>query len=166
MALDELSFLEPIDSYILGNAPLDDVVHRLTHWVTELNPPEPLDESEFPALWVLWSAFNKVAQRVLEKQERLVELLLAIKNLPPVLKPDGERLTCWGGRFWEDLPIFGPNMRESWNCKCYQVLFLYISTLTLCSLRSRRHTTRSRPDSKELDSFERVRRANYRCSGL
>ncbi|KAF9021526.1 hypothetical protein BDZ89DRAFT_991252 [Hymenopellis radicata] len=116
MALDaepEMSFLGPIDDYILGNAPLDDVVHRLTHWATQLNPPP--DGGEFGSLWDLWSDFNQVAQRAPEKQDRLVELLLAIKNLPHVLKPDDERLTCWGGRFWEDLPIFGPNMRESWN---------------------------------------------------
>ena len=49
-------------------------------------------------------------------QDRMVELLSAIKEVSRLVTPKMEELErSWGKAFWQDLPIFGAEVRESWN---------------------------------------------------
>ncbi|KIY73836.1 hypothetical protein CYLTODRAFT_448442 [Cylindrobasidium torrendii FP15055 ss-10] len=101
-----------INAYVSGGQDHDSTIRSLTHWAYE-NPSQGNDE-EFGNLWILWDAFNAVAQRKPEAQDMLVQLMADIKALPPPMR-NGVPLRCWGGELWKDLPIAGPNMRESWN---------------------------------------------------
>ncbi|KAL0577541.1 hypothetical protein V5O48_004439 [Marasmius crinis-equi] len=71
-------------------------------------------------LWKLWGAFAEEARRTSDKsaQNKLIDGLKAIQALSPVLvqKNDSkEQYSNWGGRVWDDLPIFGAQVREEWN---------------------------------------------------
>lgn len=46
----------------------------------------------------------------------MVEVLSAIKRVPRQVTPEMEQLEgSWGMAFWQDLPIFGAELRESWD---------------------------------------------------
>lgn len=72
-------------------------------------------------LWDLWASINNAARSTPsddENQDKLVDLVAAIKSLPPLVRPGSdEQCHVWGSKVWESLPIFGANMREDWNCE-------------------------------------------------
>lgn len=62
----------------------------------------------------LWSAvINAAEQTPHDKQDKLVDIVRAIKDLPQP-KHEGKRLEIWGEeQRWEQLPLFGGKAREA-----------------------------------------------------
>ncbi|EAL91609.1 hypothetical protein KXW98_007937 [Aspergillus fumigatus] len=65
-------------------------------------------------LWSTWGSIIKVAKQIPynhPSQDRLVDLIHALTKLPP------RTVSIWGSEncLWEDLPMLGPTLRESWN---------------------------------------------------
>ena len=88
-----------------------------------INTPSELEANEAVegSLGLLWTTFLHVVKQVPYVhpwQGRLVDLLAAIKRLPPPTNSDSvtrdfERV--WSSQNWARLPLFGTEMRESWN---------------------------------------------------
>ena len=91
------------------------------HEVTGLCDPK--DPEAF--CWVLWARIiarasdditDEDESTRLEKIERLVDLVAAIKAEPTMRDPNtGEVIAFWAGTCWKDLPVLGAQMRETWN---------------------------------------------------
>ncbi|EAW17801.1 DUF3632 domain-containing protein [Aspergillus fischeri NRRL 181] len=69
-------------------------------------------------LWYTWGTIIKVAKQIPHNhpsQDRLVELIHALTELPPTT------VSIWGSEncLWKDLPMLGPSLRESWNAPTY-----------------------------------------------
>ena len=70
----------------------------------------------------LWSVWGGIVDLIIQIphshpwQDRMVEILRAIKEIPRQATPEMEELErSWGMAFWQDLPIFGAEVRELWN---------------------------------------------------
>ncbi|MCO5558719.1 hypothetical protein L7F22_012305 [Adiantum nelumboides] len=66
-------------------------------------------------LWDIWRALMYTVRTIAHNdpaQDELVHLLSAIKELQ--MRPTSASSTFWGGKFWLDLPILGPEVREEW----------------------------------------------------
>ena len=81
-----------------------------------------LNESRFSLqgfLWDLWAEMVNLIKEVPHShpwQDRMVELLSAIKEVPRQVTPKMEELErSWGRASWQDLPVFGAEVREAWN---------------------------------------------------
>ncbi|KAK1230963.1 hypothetical protein PQX77_005937 [Marasmius sp. AFHP31] len=67
-----------------------------------------------------WSAFVRAARDTPDEKvhDRLIKGLQTIKSLPPALvqkNGDKQQYSIWDLRVWDDLPIFGAELREEWN---------------------------------------------------
>ncbi len=88
-----------------------------------INSPNEAEASQAleGSFGLLWTTFLHVVKQVPHEhpwQGRLVDLLATIKRLPPPthvnsVTADFERV--WRSRDWDRLPLFGVEMRESWN---------------------------------------------------
>jgi len=88
-----------------------------------INSPSEAEASQAleGSFGLLWTTFLHVVKQVPHEhpwQGRLVDLLATIKRLPPPTHVDSvtadfERV--WRSRDWVRLPLFGVEMRESWN---------------------------------------------------
>lgn len=72
------------------------------------------DAEEF--IWNLWTIYIEVAKKVPANDPRqafLVDVLAKLKA------KKGDPVEIWGQKanMWDDLALFGPCMREAWNCK-------------------------------------------------
>ena len=79
--------------------------------------PEAKEEDDAENyLWVFFTEFIDVAQELPPSDARQ-QLLVSILERLKAKKRDSIKI--WGGdcKMWEDLPMFGPCMREAWNCK-------------------------------------------------
>lgn len=72
---------------------------------------------------LLWTAWKSVVQLAKEsahetsKRQKLVDFVLSLQQRPKLEKGD---VVCrvWDATVWSDLPVFGAEIRESWNsCK-------------------------------------------------
>jgi hypothetical protein len=78
-------------------------------------------------LWDLWAIINDAAKQVPDVHDALLDLLAALRQLPNVKRDDGELLRVWDMVLWRDLPIWGADVREKYNCKfspCPHIVFL------------------------------------------
>jgi hypothetical protein len=67
-------------------------------------------------LWPAWQAVISVADTPDDgTRSRLVELLVAIRGRGILARPGGEECMVWDMRAHVDLPVFGAEMRETWN---------------------------------------------------
>jgi hypothetical protein len=67
-------------------------------------------------LWPAWQAVISAADTPDDAaRSRLVELLGAIKGRGILVRPSGEECVVWDMRAHVDLPVFGAQMRETWN---------------------------------------------------
>lgn len=70
-------------------------------------------------LWSLWAMVVKMVQQIPAThpwQDKIVDLLRAIQELPRPCRPDADQIERkWGYKFWHNLPIFSAEMRETWN---------------------------------------------------
>jgi hypothetical protein len=69
------------------------------------------------ALWDLWGFINDAAKQVPDVHDALLDLLAALRHLPDVKRGDGKLLHVWDMVLWRDLPIWGADVREKYNCK-------------------------------------------------
>ncbi|KAK0457428.1 uncharacterized protein EV420DRAFT_493228 [Desarmillaria tabescens] len=108
--------LASIDAYLVGRVNLAVTAEALTQWARD---PKHFGDDAEGRLWDLWSAINDRAERTKSSDDilhsKLVELVDAIKHQESPTNDAGEKSKCWGLTLWEDLPIFGANMRECWN---------------------------------------------------
>ena len=63
-----------------------------------------------------WQFILDTAKEFPEKQDRLVELLQAVKRLPD-LETNGKPVIVHDMKVWSDLPYFGWTSRDNWNCE-------------------------------------------------
>lgn len=106
--------IETIKKLLTATIDIDDCVAQLTAPFSGFSSNAVSVEGP---LWVLWASVNEVVQETPPDSpdlDTIVTLLAAIKALPP-LTDGAEECVTWGGRVWDDLPMFGPNMRETWN---------------------------------------------------
>ena len=103
------------------NCSAEDIAKKLTTAANELSSPE-LNESECSLEGFLWGLWRTVVYWIRQVphdhglQGRMVEVLKAIKEVPRQATPEMEELErSWGMAFWQDLPIFGAELRESWD---------------------------------------------------
>lgn len=68
------------------------------------------------ALTRMWKFVMDLAQDFPETQDKIVELLAEIEKLPD-LEHDGHTVIYHGMKVWSDLPTFGWEMRDRWNCE-------------------------------------------------
>jgi hypothetical protein len=69
-------------------------------------------------LWQAWAAVIEAAARTRDDaaRARLADLLSAIRDRGPLARPDGQECVIWGSmKAHVDLPVFGAQMRETWN---------------------------------------------------
>jgi hypothetical protein len=67
-------------------------------------------------LWGAWGVIVSAADTPDDADRaRLVSLLTAIKGQGILARADGRECTVWGLGVYVDLPVFGPEMRETWN---------------------------------------------------
>ncbi|KAJ8082469.1 hypothetical protein PM082_008324 [Marasmius tenuissimus] len=95
--------------------PTLDAISRTTHGGSDGG-----DDKVEDTLWGLWSAFVRAARETPEEKvhDRLITGLQTIKSLPPALvqkNGDKEQYSIWDLRVWDDLPVFGAELREEWN---------------------------------------------------
>ncbi|KAK0474459.1 hypothetical protein EDD18DRAFT_1090718 [Armillaria luteobubalina] len=106
-----------IDALLAGRANLTVTAEQLTRWAYD---PKNFGDDAEGGLWDLWSTINYKAERTKSDDAiahgKLVELVDAIKHLESPTNDAGEKSKCWEMTLWEQLPVFGANMRESWNC--------------------------------------------------
>jgi hypothetical protein len=68
-------------------------------------------------LWRIWKSVVAVAATTTHDspaQQKLTDFVLELRNRP-TLKHQGNVCKVWDAVVWKDLPIFGPQMRETWN---------------------------------------------------
>lgn len=113
---EESQQLRFIGALLAGRANLTETAEQLTRWAYD---PKSFGDDAEGGLWDLWITINDKAERTKSDDDiihgKLVELIDAIKHLESPTNDAGENSKCWGMTLWEDLPIFGANMRESWN---------------------------------------------------
>ncbi|KAF7177977.1 hypothetical protein CNMCM7691_006617 [Aspergillus felis] len=90
-------------------------IHALTPKAGSTQEENP-DLEDF--LWSTWGTIIEIAKQINgnhPSQDRLVDLIYALTELPPTT------VSIWGSetRLWNDLPILGPSLRESWNPPAY-----------------------------------------------
>jgi Protein of unknown function (DUF3632) len=68
-------------------------------------------------LWDAWQYLIDVAATADETiRAKMVDLVLALQHRGVLTRePDGLRCLVWGQRVWDELPLFGPQMREALN---------------------------------------------------
>ena len=75
-------------------------------------------------LWRLWGMMVELIKQSPYNhpwQDRMVKILGAVKEVPRQVAPEMEQLErSWGMAFWQDLPIFGAEVRETWNLGPWQ----------------------------------------------
>lgn len=79
----------------------------------ETGDAEALEEP----LWQAWQAVVTMATSLppaSDSRQRLVDFVLQVQSRPD-LEKDGEPCMVQGAKVWEELPIFGMEMREAWN---------------------------------------------------
>ncbi|KAK0243770.1 hypothetical protein EDD85DRAFT_760496 [Armillaria nabsnona] len=105
-----------IDALLTGRVNLTVTAEQLTRWAYD---PKAFGDDAEGGLWDLWSTINDKAERTKSDDDivhgNLVELVDVIKHLASPKNDAGEKSKCWEMTLWEHLPIFGANMRESWN---------------------------------------------------
>ena len=67
-------------------------------------------------LWAAWAAVISAADTSDDgTRSRLVELVGAVRDRGILARPDGQECVVWDMRAHADLPVFGAQMRETWN---------------------------------------------------
>ncbi len=99
---------------------------RLEKKPGDASAPAPADtdaaeepESAEAFLWWFWDLFHDLARQVPHDSaasERLAAVLQALRDRVPSRVVD---LGSWKqeARLWSDLPLFGPTLREKWDCE-------------------------------------------------
>jgi len=112
-------------------------------------------------LWNFWEYFFKVAEQIPyshPSQEKLARLLMKLSDLPsqtPMVD-----LPNWAGgyRLWQDLPLFGPALREEYDSKIKRFGKVeYLHSLTLLELERCQEHERKRNLSAFLARITRDR---------
>lgn len=98
---------------------------RLTAGMNDPTVKDPA-ESDEAFLWSLWATVLSIVQQLPHNhsyQDKLVKLLDAIKNAPaPDRRPALEQLgLTWKPNTWQILPVFGAEVRETWNLGPWEV---------------------------------------------
>ncbi|KAI0011227.1 hypothetical protein F4779DRAFT_573873 [Xylariaceae sp. FL0662B] len=82
----------------------------------------PADDTEYREsggsfLWWFWDLFHDLGRQVSHESSenaRLAAVVKALHDLPAETVNLGDE---WGlAQLWEDLPLFGPVLREKWDC--------------------------------------------------
>lgn len=104
---------EALRNYLAGGTSAADAAKRFTSVVAQAENPEEAEDG----LYRIWTLVNQAAEDRLEVQEKLIELLKAIKQLPD-LTVGGSPITIRGQYVvWRDLPLLAEDIRTRWECK-------------------------------------------------
>lgn len=70
-------------------------------------------------LWRAWKAVIATAAQTPHDspgRQKLADFVLELQKRPALQRDDGQVCKIWDDAVvWQDLPIFGPSMREAWN---------------------------------------------------
>ncbi len=101
---------ETLRSFLAGSTTASDAAKRFNSVVAQVKDPED-------GLYEIFTRVNEAAQERLDVQEKLIELIKAVKSLPD-LTVGGEPVNIRGQYVvWRDLPILGEDLRSRWECK-------------------------------------------------
>jgi hypothetical protein len=109
----DINVAPTLKDFLLGHLTADEAAATLGGLVAEKGSG---DDLEGP-LWNLWAGVNGAAKQLPAVHDRLIDLLAAFRQLPD-LKRDGQVVEVWDMVVWKDLPIWGADVRENYNCKC------------------------------------------------
>ena len=81
---------------------------------------EPAPGGEPSVETLLWDAWYYVITTAINPDDsvcvKLIDLVLALQRRGRLTREsDGRECLVWGGRVWDELPLFGPQTREAWN---------------------------------------------------
>lgn len=82
----------------------------------------PDEEGSADGLYRIWNLVCDAAREIPRSQEKLVELLAAIRQLPDVKCKRSEYFGPMDSINWRDLPILGWMLRDLWNCRSHSLL--------------------------------------------
>lgn len=106
-----------LEEYIANGLALDDALHAFCEKVeTKYRDTQNSDYLEEP-LWQAWRAVVAMAAcepHSSDSRQKLADFVLAVQKRSALIK-DGEACMVQDARVWQDLPVFGMEMREAWN---------------------------------------------------
>jgi hypothetical protein len=113
-------------------------------------------------LWPAWEAVIAAADTPDDgTRSRLVELVGAVRGRGILARPDGQECVVWDMRAHVDLPVFGAQMRETWNfpppavsAGTWANLNAFAAQLTMAGLDFSRYAIWALRDALEEDSPE------------
>jgi hypothetical protein len=113
-------------------------------------------------LWAAWEAVISAAGTPGDgTRSRLVELVGAVRDRGVLARPDGQECMVWGMRAHVDLPVFGAQMRETWNfpppaisAGTWANLNAFAAQLTVAGVDFSRYAVWALRDALEEDSPE------------
>lgn len=100
-----------------GRTDLDRITEDFCSPIETQLKASPIVTDVESSLWQAWQCLIVVAAATphdSEDQQKLVNLVQDLQRRPGVEK-DGKPCEIQGGVIWNDLPLFGWQMRESWN---------------------------------------------------
>ena len=84
----------------------------------------------------LYTLITIVAQEFPETQDLLIDLLKAIKSLPPLARDGQDVVNRYGERYWSDLPGLYFDLKEYYDGKYHQLKF---PKVTISKQKYRQH---------------------------
>ena len=106
-------------SYIAEPDNVDDTLTTITNLVQDTyessRDPEGDVETHLGRAWNSILILASETAHDSSKQDKLVDLMSALVSQRPLKDSTGEPVVISGGRVWMDLPLFGQQVRESWN---------------------------------------------------
>jgi hypothetical protein len=101
-----------LKDYMLGRLTAQAAAEKLSAMVAadDVDLESALDD--------LWAYINNAAQKLTAAHDRLIDLIAALRELPDLVR-DGEPVDIWEMTVWRDLPLWGVDVREKYNCKPY-----------------------------------------------
>lgn len=110
----------------LGDDPYDDCLEAVFNYtitpqeaaeqIVRLTPSPNMEVASY-GLYILWCGIVPRCLTRPEAHPALVDLLVALVNMPDAVGEDGQPLDVHKMRMWQDLPTFGWVMRYWWNCE-------------------------------------------------
>ena len=113
-------------------------------------------------LWAGWEAVISAAGTSDDgPRSRLVELVVAVRDRGILARPDGQECVVWDMRAHADLPVFGAQMRETWNfsppavpARTWANLNAFAAQLTVAGVDFSRYAIWALREALEEDSPE------------
>lgn len=108
---------QALQEYLTGKTPAHSAAKSFSAIVKNgLNDSDDFGDGLYNGLFSIWVLVLDIARDLPQTQDKLVKLLIEIEKLPD-LEHDGRTVDYHGMKVWNELPGFGWQMRDCWNCE-------------------------------------------------